>query len=60
VVRGVAGDEHTRYKVRTLPDTYLVDPSGQLAFRIAGARDWRSADARAVLAEALSEQMRQK
>lgn len=54
VVRGVRGDEPTRYQVRTLPDTYLVDPSGQLAFRMAGARDWRSTAARATLVEAFS------
>ncbi|WP_437979188.1 TlpA disulfide reductase family protein [Sorangium sp. So ce295] len=52
IVRGVQGDEHKRYGVRTLPDTYFVQPSGKLAFHAAGAREWRSAAARAVLAEA--------
>jgi thiol-disulfide isomerase/thioredoxin len=58
VVRGVEGDEHRRYDVGTLPDTTIVGRSGQLAMRAAGARDWRSAGARAVLLAAVSEQDR--
>lgn len=42
---------HTRYGVTTLPDTYLVSPSGRLVLRFGSARDWRSAAARRALRE---------
>lgn len=52
IVQGARGDERKRYGVGTLPDTYIVRPSGQLGFRMAGAREWRSAGAREVLHDA--------
>jgi thiol-disulfide isomerase/thioredoxin len=40
---------HRRFGVLALPDTYLVDGRGDVFVRYGGARDWRSAAARAQL-----------
>ncbi|KAB2910661.1 MAG: TlpA family protein disulfide reductase [Kofleriaceae bacterium] len=37
---------HKRFGVSTLPDTYVVDRTGNLVERFHGARDWRAAAAR--------------
>lgn len=37
------------YGVATLPDSYLLDASGDLRSRMAGMRDWDGADARSAL-----------
>ena len=37
---------HKRFGVSTLPDTYLVDPTGKVIERYHGARDWRAPAAR--------------
>lgn len=38
-----------QYAIGELPDSYLLDAEGRALLRFAGARDWRSAAARAVL-----------
>ena len=52
VVRPSAPGLHTRFGASTLPDSYLVDREGRLVLRIAGARDWTTAAARAALTAA--------
>jgi thiol-disulfide isomerase/thioredoxin len=49
VARPDGTDDHRRFGVSTLPDTYLVDAGGNVIVRYAGARDWRRAAARAQL-----------
>lgn len=51
VVKGV----HHRFGASTMPDTYLVDASGRLTTRYAGARDWSSDRARASLSTAVEQ-----
>ena len=46
VVRSPDAEVHRRFGASTLPDTYLVDPRGNLTARFAGARDWRTPLAR--------------
>jgi len=58
IVRDRAGDGHTGYGVSTLPDTYLVSPEGRIELRFAGARDWRSTAARALLQKEMSRSAR--
>lgn len=53
VYRAVDPGAHRLYDVASLPDTYLVGRDGSLALRYGGARDWRSAAARAHLAARL-------
>lgn len=53
VVRPAAPDVHRLYGAKTLPDTYLVDASGRLVLRYAGARDWTTEAAREHLARAI-------
>jgi protein-S-isoprenylcysteine O-methyltransferase Ste14/thiol-disulfide isomerase/thioredoxin len=50
VLRDPSGTLAKRYEIGTLPDTYLLDGDGVPALRFAGAREWRGAGARAVLA----------
>lgn len=40
------GAAHKRFGVSTLPDTYLVDPTGKVVERYHGARDWQASAAR--------------
>lgn len=47
VTRDVA---ERQYGVATLPDTYLVDAEGHLRLRFLGARDWRDAAIREMVA----------
>lgn len=49
VARPDDADVHRRFGVLALPDTYLVDGRGDVFVRYGGARDWRSAAARAQL-----------
>ena len=53
-VRPEGVDVHRRFGASTLPDTYLVDASGLLVQRIAGARDWRTRAAREHLKHAVA------
>lgn len=43
VVLAAPGTEPERFGVTGLPESYLVDASGQLRLRFSGPRDWRSA-----------------
>ena len=45
-VRPENADVHRQFGASALPDTYLVDASGQIVQRYAGARDWRTQAAR--------------
>ena len=45
-VRPDEAEVHRRFGASTLPDSYLVDASGNLVRRYAGARDWTSAAAK--------------
>ena len=54
VARPDDADVHRRFGVGTLPDTYLVDARGDVFVRYAGAREWRSAAARAQLQRQLA------
>jgi thiol-disulfide isomerase/thioredoxin len=45
-VRPERADVHRQFGASTLPDTYLVDASGQIVQRYTGARDWRTQAAR--------------
>jgi thiol-disulfide isomerase/thioredoxin len=42
VVLAAPGTEPERFGVTGLPESYLVDASGQLRLRFSGPRDWRS------------------
>jgi peroxiredoxin len=53
VYRAVEGNAHRRYDIVSLPDSYLVPRDGHLLLRYDGARDWRSAAAKAHLASRL-------
>ena len=53
IVRPEQADIHRRFGASTLPDTYLVDASGKLVIRYAGARDWADPRAHADLARAI-------
>lgn len=52
-VRPNSPDAHRRFGASTLPDTYLLDESGELVVRYAGARDWRTRQAREHLERAI-------
>ncbi len=49
VCKDASGGGYKRYDISTLPDTYLIAPDGSLTLRFGGAREWRSAGARALL-----------
>lgn len=53
IYRAVEGSAHRRYDIVSLPDTYLVPRDGYLLLRYDGARDWRSAAAKAHLTSLL-------
>lgn len=42
VVRAPERDARARFGASTLPDTYIVDKTGQIIARYAGSRDWSS------------------
>ncbi len=50
IVRPAGVDVHRLFGASTLPDTYLVDATGQVVARYAGARDWSEPNAQAQLA----------
>jgi thiol-disulfide isomerase/thioredoxin len=52
-VRPTTAGIHHVFGVSTLPDTYMVDASGRLVARYAGARDWTTEVARAHLTQAI-------
>lgn len=54
VVRATTKDVHLQFGASTLPDTYLVDRSGNLVERFAGAQDWRDRALRAHLDDLLA------
>lgn len=45
-VRPLVPEVHRTFGASTLPDSYLVDAAGTLVVRYAGARNWRSREAR--------------
>jgi len=51
IVRGVAGDAARKYGVGVLPETVLIRPNGELAYRAKGARAWNAPAARKALVE---------
>jgi thiol-disulfide isomerase/thioredoxin len=52
-VRADVAEVHRQFGASTLPDSYLVDPSGNLFARYAGARDWSRSAARTHLEQAV-------
>lgn len=54
VARPDIADAHRRFGASTLPDTYLIDARSNVVVRYAGARDWRTAAARAHLVHAIA------
>lgn len=54
IARPDDADVHRRFGVSTLPDTYVIDASGDVIGRYAGARDWRRAPARVQLERAIA------
>jgi peroxiredoxin len=44
-----SGEVATRYGVRALPTSFLINPKGEIIARILGPREWNSEKARAVL-----------
>jgi len=55
VVRPERAEVHRSFGASTLPDSYLVDASGRVVKRYAGARDWSTDTARASLAKAIAQ-----
>jgi peroxiredoxin len=49
-----SGEVATRYGVRSLPTSFLINPRGEIIGRILGPRDWHSEQARTVLRTLLS------
>ncbi len=54
VVLPSKADVHRQFGASTLPDSYLVDASGKVVERYAGARDWTEARAASHLARAIA------
>lgn len=48
-VLDVTGEVGTRYRVRTIPTTVLLDREGRVVSREVGARDWNSFGARGLI-----------
>lgn len=55
IVRPTDPDAHRQFGASTLPDSYLIDPTGTLIERYHGARDWTTASARTHLANAIAQ-----